>query len=148
MATTTNMFGFIKPELSDPADITATNANWDKVASELATRANLENGKVPMEQLPEFSSADSQQIILYSNLWTLGNDERYYQTVTAPIVNGANLVFVDVDLDSTDDTDAKITYLEEWNHPSANEVDHNGSTLTFYAWEKPTVNIPVLVGVI
>jgi hypothetical protein len=53
---------------------------------------------------------------------------------------------VDVDL-STDDADAKVAYLEGWQLPSANEVEQGTGTLTFYAWEKPTVNIPINVGV-
>lgn len=36
MSTTTINFNFFKPELSDPADITELNANWDRVDSELA----------------------------------------------------------------------------------------------------------------
>lgn len=31
MSTTTAKLGLIKPELTDPADITATNQNWDKI---------------------------------------------------------------------------------------------------------------------
>ena len=31
MSTTTTNLGLIKPELADPADITAFNANWDKI---------------------------------------------------------------------------------------------------------------------
>ena len=35
MSKTTTNFGFIKPELSDVADITIPNANWDKLDEEL-----------------------------------------------------------------------------------------------------------------
>lgn len=35
MATTTTIYGFIKPQLTDAADITATNGNWDSVETEL-----------------------------------------------------------------------------------------------------------------
>lgn len=35
MATTTSKYGFIKPQLTDAADITATNGNWDKIDTEL-----------------------------------------------------------------------------------------------------------------
>lgn len=31
MSTTTENLKLIKPELSDPANITATNKNWDKI---------------------------------------------------------------------------------------------------------------------
>lgn len=36
MSKTTTNFNLIKPELADPADITALNSNWDKIDSELA----------------------------------------------------------------------------------------------------------------
>lgn len=36
MSTATTNFKFIKPELSDPADITELNANWDRIDTELA----------------------------------------------------------------------------------------------------------------
>lgn len=36
MSTTTANFKLFKPELSDPADITELNANWDKIDNELA----------------------------------------------------------------------------------------------------------------
>lgn len=36
MSKTTTNFGLIKPELTDPADITQTNQNWDKLDIELA----------------------------------------------------------------------------------------------------------------
>ena len=35
MSTTTTNYGLVKPELTDPADITAINPNWDKIDSEL-----------------------------------------------------------------------------------------------------------------
>ena len=38
MSTTTKNLGFLKPELTDAADITAYNENWDKIDSELEQR--------------------------------------------------------------------------------------------------------------
>jgi hypothetical protein len=35
MSTTTKNYGLVKPELTDAADITATNKNWDKIDTEL-----------------------------------------------------------------------------------------------------------------
>lgn len=103
--------------------------------------------KVPAEQLPEISSAKSSTVTLYTYGWVEGADDRYYQTVNVPDVTAdAKIITVDVDL-STDDGDARVAYLEAWAHPSANEVDQGNGTLTFYAWELPTVNIPVNVGV-
>ena len=36
MSTTTANLGLIKPELSDAADITLTNENWDKIDQKLS----------------------------------------------------------------------------------------------------------------
>lgn len=41
MATTTTKYGFIKPQITDAADITATNGNWDKIETELASLNTL-----------------------------------------------------------------------------------------------------------
>lgn len=38
MSTTTAKFGLVKPELTDSADITAMNPNWDKIDNELSIR--------------------------------------------------------------------------------------------------------------
>ena len=89
----------------------------------------------------------STKVTLTTGGWTLGSDERYYQTVNVTGVTADTpVITVDVDL-STTDADAKIAYLEAWAIPSANEVTQGAGTLTFYAWEIPTVNIPVNVGV-
>lgn len=40
MSTTTSNFGFIKPELSDAADITAFNSNWDTLDTKLKESEN------------------------------------------------------------------------------------------------------------
>ena len=84
-------------------------------------------------------------VSLSASAWTVGADGRYSQTVSvANVTPTTKVVVVDVDL-STDDADAKVAYLEAWQYPSANEVDQGDGTLTFYAWEQPTVNIPLNV---
>ena len=93
------------------------------------------------------SSAKTASATLTASAWTLGADGRYYQSVSVSgVTTSTKVVLVDVDL-STSDTNAKVTYLEAWSSIAANEVVQGSGTLTFYAWEKPTVNIPVNVGV-
>ena len=54
MSTTTTNYKLFKPELTDVADITAMNENWDTIDSELKARATLDSdGKVLADQLPE-----------------------------------------------------------------------------------------------
>ena len=89
----------------------------------------------------------AQKITLTTSGWTQGSDDRYYQTKSVSgITSSTPVVWVDCDL-STSDTDAKIEILTAWAGPSANEVKQGSGTLTFYSYEKPTVNIPVNVGV-
>ena len=45
MSTLTPNLGLIKPELSDPADITALNDNWDIIEAILGV-TEADNGKV------------------------------------------------------------------------------------------------------
>lgn len=45
MSTTTTNYGFIKPELKDAADITATNSNWDKLDAQLSNMSSGGSGK-------------------------------------------------------------------------------------------------------
>ena len=93
------------------------------------------------------SVGKSTTATLTTSGWTLGSDERYYQTVSVEGVTAETaMVLVDVDL-STDDADARVSYLEAWAAPSANEVDQGAGTLTFYSYDLPTINIPINVGV-
>lgn len=44
MSTTTTKYGLLKPELTDAADITQTNRNWDIIDTELADRLEKSGG--------------------------------------------------------------------------------------------------------
>lgn len=53
MSTKTTNYKLVKPALTDTADITAMNGNWDTIDNELKTRATLgSDGKIPSSQLP------------------------------------------------------------------------------------------------
>lgn len=49
MSTTTTNYKLVKPDLTDPADITAMNVNWDKVDDELKKRATYTYGTDELE---------------------------------------------------------------------------------------------------
>ena len=56
MSTLTTNYKLVKPELSDAADITAMNENWDKLDTEVKKKADLgDDGKVPSSQLPSLN---------------------------------------------------------------------------------------------
>ena len=91
--------------------------------------------------------AKSTTITLLSSGWTQGGDGRYSQTVACSIVAADTaVVSVDVALSGTD-LDADAEALNAWMGPSAQNAVQGAGTLTFYAAEAPTVNIPVNGGV-
>ena len=54
MSTTTTNYSLVKPALTDPADITAMNPNWDKIDTELKKRALLgDDGLIDPSQMPD-----------------------------------------------------------------------------------------------
>ena len=132
MSKTTANFSLIKPELTDPADITALNENWDKLDNALANVGS--------------SSKTTSAILMYDG-WTMGNDGRYYQTIAVEgVAADSEIVIVDCDL-NTDDADARFEILAAWEYPSTNEVDQGEGTLKFYSYDIPPVSIPIFVGV-
>lgn len=131
MSTTTTNFSFIKPELTDAADITQTNANWDALD-------NL---------LGNVSSVKVKTAVLHSYAWILGDDGRYYQTIEVEgVTPDTAMVLVDCDL-TTDDADARVEILGAWAQPAANEATQGDGTLTFYSYVIPAVSIPIFLGV-
>lgn len=99
MKTTTN-FGFNKPEMTDAADITATNENWDKIdeglyytshAKLLTSADNLNtitesghyywNPTVDNPNVP-FTDEDFPECFSYMRVWS-GEDGMCYQELTA-----------------------------------------------------------------
>ena len=61
MSTTTTKYKLVKPALTDAADITATNGNWDIIETELDKRATLVDGQVPTSQLPSLDFIPTSQ---------------------------------------------------------------------------------------
>lgn len=63
MSTTTLKYGFIKADISDAADITANNSNWDKLDTEinnLNINANNQDGLI--EQLENTLSTHTSEL--------------------------------------------------------------------------------------
>lgn len=57
MSTTTEKLGLVKPELSDPADITTTNENWDKI-DETLTACYSPNNKPTVGDVGAFPACE------------------------------------------------------------------------------------------
>ena len=90
--------------------------------------------------------ADSTTVTLTSAGWT-GEAAPYSQQVACFIVAADTpVVSVDVDTPGTD-ADADNEAINAWALVSQRNPAQGAGTLTFYATEKPTINIPVKVGV-
>lgn len=91
MSTTTTNYGLIKPELTDAANITAFNENWDKLDRELKSRAALgEDGKILPEQIPDVdvSGKVSKTGDILTGSLTFQNTDAYHALHKYRVVNG------------------------------------------------------------
>ena len=87
----------------------------------------------------------STTITLTSSGWT-GDSAPFSQQVSCSIV-AADTPVVSVDAQTSGDPDANAEILNAWYLVSQKDPTQGAGTMTFYATEKPTVNIPVKVGV-
>ena len=70
MSTTTNNYGFIKPEKADPADITSTNQNWDTIDVKLQELTNqLDQVDIYVSKIPTIPNP------------TIGDDGKFLRVV-------------------------------------------------------------------
>lgn len=108
---------------------------------------NFENGFTAdnvQEAIEEVSSRNAT-ITLTANGWT-GDAAPFSQQVACSIV-AADTPVVSVDAQTSGDPDANAEILNAWYLVSQKDPTQGAGTMTFYATEKPTVNIPVKVGV-
>ena len=95
------------------------------------------------------TNAKVYKATLNSSSWTSeGGSDRFTQNITVDgITSETKIILVDCDL-STNDVSAKNLIFEAWAGPSAYEVKQGNGTLTFYTMTIPSVNIPILIGVL
>lgn len=114
MSTKTTNYELIKPALTDPADITTMNPNWDKIDTTLKVKADLTNGKVPSSQLDltskvsksgdeltgalDFKNANDFKAISKTRL--IGTTT-YYVSLGCGQLGGEGIVAMDLQLPST-----------------------------------------------
>lgn len=92
------------------------------------------------------SASTSTTITLTTSGWT-GSAAPYSQQVSCSIVAADTaVVAVDVDTPGTD-ADADAEAINAWALCTQQNPTQGAGTLTFYCTEKPTINIPVKVGV-
>lgn len=92
MSTTTTKYKLFKPELSDPADITKMNPNWDIIDAELSQKATLGyDGKILPEQLPE--KVNSFEVKVPTTGWTTFQTMRMVTLSVSGITSDFNPIY-------------------------------------------------------
>ena len=124
MSKTTTNLGLIKPELTDAADITAMNANWDKIDEQITKLSSDASGK--SKAIEATLVATSWQ----SNMYTWRN---------ANIVSATQLIEL---LPSQSITAEQLEALQSTNIVGTSQAV---GSVTFKAYgEVPTIDIPVI----
>jgi hypothetical protein len=89
MSTTTTNYGLVKPALSDAADITAMNKNWDKIDTELKKKYDADNkpsaDDLAVPTLKEGTSIPANSDL--NNYATIGNYSCESNTTAATLTN-------------------------------------------------------------
>lgn len=124
MSTSTNFLGLFKPELSDPADITGTNPNWDKLDEELFKKAGFGENAVD---------------ISYDNLITaVAGKSGFYRgerVTNAPLDNWWYYVVV-ADVNTT-----KVIAFGENNEIKTAQITASSSTITWSDVAKSSLEV-------
>ena len=124
MSKTTTNLGLIKPELTDAADITAMNANWDKIDEQITKLSSDASGK--SKAIEATLVATSWQ----SNMYTWRNTN---------IVSATQLIEL---LPSQSITAEQLEALQSTNIVGTSQAV---GSVTFKAYgEVPTIDIPVI----
>ena len=149
--------GAITPQAGDyTAEMVGARANtWMPSAADVGavpttrtvnSKALSEDITLTAEDVGAGTPADSATVTLTSAGWT-GEAAPYSQEVACSIV-AADTKVVSVDVSTPgDDEDADNEAKNAWALVSQRDPEQGAGTLTFYCYEKPTMNIPVKVGV-
>lgn len=164
------IFVAVAPLLSGPSDITQQEgynisqiillSNGDIISDQFIINRPLESGYfLPIvrtsgivnyidaeELLSQITESTSATVTLTASGWT-GSAAPFSQQVSCSIVAADTaVVAVDVDTPGTD-ADADAEAINAWALCTQQNPTQGAGTLTFYCTEKPTINIPVKVGV-
>lgn len=149
--------GAITPQAGDyTAEMVGARANtWMPSAADVGavpttrtvnSKPLSEDISLTAEDVGAGAPADSTTVTLTSAGWT-GEAAPFSQQVACSLVTAdTKVVSVDVDTPGTD-ADADNEAINAWALVSQRNPAQGAGTLTFYCNEKPTVNIPVKVGV-
>lgn len=119
MSTTTTNLGLTKPELTDVADITAMNSNWDKIDTAIGN----------LQQCQYISYT------LVANGWS-GSTAPYTYTIT-----GYDNKTVEV----VEDVNMTVAQLEAIENAKIKSDPRNAENILYAFGDKPTISVPVLL---
>lgn len=157
VTTFNNRTGAVTPQSGDYTAemVGARPSTWTPSAADVgAVPTTRTINSKPLSSDVTLSAADvgagapaaSATVTLSSAGWT-GDNAPFSQQVACSIVAAdSKVVTVDVDTPGTD-SDADTEAINAWALVSQRDPAQGAGTLTFYCYEKPTVNLPVKVGV-
>lgn len=134
MSTTTLNYKMFKPELSDPADITKMNPNWDTIDAEL-NRLNIldENDKILPKYLPDGSI--SVEIVVPTTGWSAYEDVHLTTIPVQGITESFNPIY------GLKTAGNYATETEEEMFSLIKGLVTDTNVVTLYASEVPTTSI-------
>lgn len=84
MSTTTTNYGLVKPELTDAADITAMNPNWDTIDAELKEHADHTHTASDVGALPISGGLLTGSLYLTSSQVQVGGNSNAFLVSASP----------------------------------------------------------------
>lgn len=134
MSKTTTNYGLFKPELSDPADITKMNPNWDKIDEEL-NKLNLlgDDNKILSQYLPDDSV--SLDVVVPTGGWT------DYETMKVRTISASGVTENFTPIYGLKPVGNYATETEEEMFSLIKGLVTGKDTITLYASEVPTASI-------
>ena len=127
MSLTTSKLGLTKPELTDAADITATNRNWDIVDEEISKLKENANGNY-----------SAKSIVVNATLLASSWENRVYKWYNNGIKSANQIIEL---LPQQSITAAQLTALQAANIVGTSQ-GVGSVTLTAYG-DVPTIDIPI-----
>jgi hypothetical protein len=137
MSTTTTNYKLFKPELSDPADITKMNPNWDTIDAELYKKATLDNdGKVLRSQIP---NAESFEVVVPTAGWTDDENMKRVSVFVSGVTEDFEPIYglKPIGKYATEGEEEAFSFIKGL-------VTSNGE-VTLYASEVPTTSITLML---
>lgn len=144
MSTTTKNLKLIKPELTDTADITAMNQNWDEIDEHL-TDADKRLKRLEQIDPNSFTVSETYTATLPTSGWVYSSTKGYSQTVVIAGILATDNPIVDVVLGENRNTNNSI--LTAWE--KITRIVTADNSITVYAeWNRPSYEITLQLKVV